>query len=65
MSLFTEAYVQTGSGSLFAKSTRAFSLGQHQLPYAWNQTISYDAELGNMPYLVETLHVNGLGSSYR
>ncbi|XP_050723288.1 hemicentin-1-like isoform X2 [Eriocheir sinensis] len=61
---YTEAYVQTGSGSLFAKSTRAFSLGQHQLPYAWNQTISYDAELGNMPYLVETLHVNGLGSSY-
>ncbi|XP_063876640.1 hemicentin-1-like isoform X2 [Scylla paramamosain] len=61
---YTETYVQTGSGSLFVTSTRAFSLGHHQLPYAWNKTISYDGELGSMPFLVETLHTNGLGSSY-
>lgn len=60
-----ENYVQTGDGSLFATSTRTFNVGEYHLPYAWNQTIYYDAELGNMPYLVETLHANGLGSFYR
>nr|XP_053650237.1 hemicentin-1-like [Cherax quadricarinatus] len=61
---YNENYVQIGGGSLFATSTRTFSIGEYHLPYAWNQTISYDAELGNMPYLVETLHSNGLGSFY-
>ncbi|XP_069163060.1 hemicentin-1 isoform X2 [Procambarus clarkii] len=61
---YNENYVQTGGGSLFATSTRTFSVGEYHLPYAWNQTISYDAELGSMPYLVETLHANGLGSFY-
>ncbi|XP_066942937.1 hemicentin-1-like isoform X1 [Macrobrachium rosenbergii] len=61
---YTEDYVQTGGGSLFATSTRTFSVGDYLLPYAWNQTVSYDAELGNMPFLVETLHANGIGASY-
>ncbi|XP_068231428.1 hemicentin-1-like [Palaemon carinicauda] len=61
---YTEDYVQTGGGSLFATSTRTFFVGDYLLPYAWNQTISYDAELGNMPFLVETLHANGIGASY-
>ncbi|XP_071515843.1 hemicentin-1-like [Panulirus ornatus] len=61
---YSENYVQTGDGSLFATSTRTFSVGEYHLPYAWNQTIYYDAELGNMPYLVETLQANGLGSFY-
>ncbi|KAK4311029.1 hypothetical protein Pmani_017444 [Petrolisthes manimaculis] len=61
---YTEDYVQTGGGSLFASSTRTFGLGHHLLPYAWNHTISYDPELGNMPHLVETLHATNLDSSY-
>ncbi|ROT80008.1 putative hemicentin-1 isoform X7, partial [Penaeus vannamei] len=62
---YNEDYVQTGGGSVFATSTRTFTLDGYHLPYAWNQTISYDAELGLQPYLVQTLHAAGLGSAYR
>ncbi|XP_063600048.1 hemicentin-1-like [Penaeus indicus] len=62
---YNEDYVQTGGGSVFATSTRTFTLDGYHLPYAWNQTISYDAELGMQPYLVQTLHAAGLGSAYR
>ncbi|KAK7084983.1 Hemicentin-1 [Halocaridina rubra] len=61
---YSENYIQTDDGSLFAASTRTFSVGDYHLPYAWNQTISYDADMGNMPYVVETLHANGIGASY-
>ncbi|XP_042230990.1 hemicentin-1-like isoform X2 [Homarus americanus] len=61
---YNENYIQTGGGSLFATSIRTFSVGEYHLPYAWNQTISYDAQLGRMPYLVETLRADGLGSFY-
>ncbi|CAL4112653.1 unnamed protein product, partial [Meganyctiphanes norvegica] len=61
---YTEDYVQTGRGSLFATSTRTFLIEGYPLPYAWNQTITYDPSRGDMPYLVQTLHANGLGSSY-
>ncbi|XP_076053538.1 hemicentin-1-like, partial [Oratosquilla oratoria] len=61
---YTEDYVQTGPGSLYAASSRSFSLGGFHLPYAWNTSITYDPELGTMPMLVEQLHANGLGAMY-
>lgn len=42
-------------GSIYAYSSRVFRINEHSLPYAWNHSISYDAEYGKMPFLVQRL----------
>ncbi len=37
-----------------------FRVNGYALPYAWNHTISYDADLGRMPYLVQRLTAEDL-----
>ncbi|KAM4722858.1 hemicentin-1 [Rhinophrynus dorsalis] len=61
---YTEDYVQTGPGQLYAYSTRMFSLDGVYVPYTWNHTISYDQTQGKMPFLVETLHVSSAKAEY-
>ncbi|CAL8267650.1 unnamed protein product [Arctogadus glacialis] len=62
---YTEDYVQTGPGQLYALSTRMFSIDRESVPYSWNHTITYDAAKGRMPYLVETLHASAITALYR
>ncbi|CAH1786157.1 unnamed protein product, partial [Owenia fusiformis] len=57
---YVEDYIQTGPGSIYAKSTRMFHVNGHRLPYAWNHTITYDDSLGRMPYLVQRLSADEL-----
>ncbi|XP_074654070.1 hemicentin-1-like [Tubulanus polymorphus] len=57
---YTENYLQTGAGSLFAKSSRTFSIDGFLLPYAWNHTTLYDSAQGKMPYLVEQLSTDDI-----
>ncbi|XP_070581750.1 hemicentin-1-like isoform X2 [Ptychodera flava] len=61
---YTEDYVQTGPGEIYAYSTRMFTTNGRPMPYAWNHTIKYDIERGKMPYLVEKLYATGLGVEY-
>ncbi|XP_074490966.1 hemicentin-1 isoform X1 [Sebastes fasciatus] len=61
---YTEDYIQTGPGQLYALSTRMFSIDRESVPYSWNHTISYDVSKGKMPYLVETLHATGINAHY-
>ncbi|KAJ0032742.1 hypothetical protein NQD34_002823 [Periophthalmus magnuspinnatus] len=61
---YTEDYIQTGPGQLYAQSTRMFSIDQESVPYSWNHTISYDSAKGKMPYLVETLHATAISALY-
>ncbi|XP_075038771.1 hemicentin-1 [Mixophyes fleayi] len=61
---YTEDYVQTGLGQLYAYSTRMFYLDGVSVPYAWNHTISYDPSHGKMPFMVETLHVSSVEADY-
>ncbi|XP_051929217.1 hemicentin-1 isoform X2 [Hippocampus zosterae] len=61
---YTEDYIQTGPGQLYALSTRMFSIDRESVPYSWNHTISYDASKGKMPYLVQTLHATGISTQY-
>uniref|UniRef100_A0ABM0M4D4 Hemicentin-1-like n=1 Tax=Saccoglossus kowalevskii TaxID=10224 RepID=A0ABM0M4D4_SACKO len=61
---YTEDYIQTNNGEIYAYSTRMFSMDGHSLPYAWNHSIHYDPRLGRMPFLVEKLHAVGLGVDY-
>lgn len=37
-----------------------FRVNGYSLPYAWNHTISYDENLGKMPYLVQRLSAGDL-----
>ncbi|KAJ0065491.1 hypothetical protein NL108_012446 [Boleophthalmus pectinirostris] len=61
---YTEDYIQTGPGQLYALSTRMFSIDRESVPYSWNHTISYDLAKGKMPYLVETLHATAISALY-
>ncbi|AWP10692.1 putative hemicentin-1 [Scophthalmus maximus] len=61
---YTEDYIQTGPGQLYALSTRMFSIDRQSVPYSWNHTISYDLSRGKMPYLVEMLHATAINAHY-
>uniref|UniRef100_A0AC11BQX3 Hemicentin 1 n=1 Tax=Ovis aries TaxID=9940 RepID=A0AC11BQX3_SHEEP len=61
---YTEDYVQTGAGQLYAYSTRLFTIDGISVPYTWNHTVSYDEAQGRMPFLVETLHASSVESDY-
>ncbi|TSL47575.1 Hemicentin-1 [Bagarius yarrelli] len=62
---YTEDYIQTGPGQLYALSTRMFSLDRVSVPYSWNHTILYEPSRGKMPYLVQTLHASSISAQYR
>ncbi|MCJ8749980.1 hypothetical protein PDJAM_G00193750 [Pangasius djambal] len=62
---YTEDYIQTGPGQLYALSTRMFSVDRVSVPYSWNHTISYEPSRGKMPYLVQTLHASSISAQYR
>uniref|UniRef100_A0A8C2MET6 Hemicentin-1 n=1 Tax=Cricetulus griseus TaxID=10029 RepID=A0A8C2MET6_CRIGR len=61
---YTEDYIQTGPGQLYAYSTRLFTVDGISVPYTWNHTIFYDQAWGKMPFLVETLHASSVESDY-
>lgn len=61
---YTEDYIQTGPGQLYALSTRMFTINRESVPYSWNHTISYDLSKGKMPYLVETLKATAISAHY-
>ncbi|XP_044798653.2 hemicentin-1 isoform X3 [Bubalus bubalis] len=61
---YTEDYVQTGPGQLYAYSTRLFTIDGISVPYTWNHTVFYDEAQGRMPFLVETLHASSVESDY-
>ncbi|KAM4812745.1 hemicentin-1 [Urocitellus parryii] len=61
---YTEDYIQTGPGQLYAYSTRLFTLDGISVPYMWNHTVFYDQAQGRMPFLVETLHASSVESDY-
>nr|XP_048286978.1 hemicentin-1 isoform X1 [Myodes glareolus] len=61
---YTEDYIQTGPGQLYAYSTRLFTIDGVSVPYTWNHTIFYDQAWGKMPFLVETLHASSVESNY-
>ncbi|ELV11507.1 Hemicentin-1 [Tupaia chinensis] len=61
---YTEDYIQTGPGQLYAYSTRLFTMDGISVPYTWNHTIVYDQARGRMPFLVETLHASSVESDY-
>lgn len=61
---YTEDYIQTGPGQLYALSTRMFSIDKQSVPYSWNHTISYDLSKGKMPYLVEMLQATAINAQY-
>lgn len=61
---YTEDYIQTGPGQLYALSTRMFSIDRESVPYSWNHTISYDVTKSKMPYLVEMLHATAISAQY-
>ena len=65
MIFFSESYIQTGPGSVFSKSSRTFSVSGYHLPYAWNETISYDPSKPSMSYLSQNLRASGAGASYK
>ncbi|XP_067585037.1 hemicentin-1 isoform X1 [Pseudorca crassidens] len=61
---YTEDYIQTGPGQLYAYSTRLFTVDGISVPYTWNHTVFYDEAQGRMPFLVETLHAASVESDY-
>ncbi|XP_019355735.1 hemicentin-1 isoform X2 [Alligator mississippiensis] len=61
---YTEDYIQTGPGQLYAYSTRLFTIDGVSVPYMWNHTITYDHTRGKMPFLVETLHASSIMTEY-
>ncbi|XP_067156720.1 hemicentin-1 [Apteryx mantelli] len=61
---YTEDYIQTGPGQLYAHSTRLFTIDGVSVPYTWNHTITYDHTRGKMPFLVETLHASSITTEY-
>ncbi|NWU93884.1 HMCN1 protein, partial [Upupa epops] len=61
---YTEDYIQTGPGQLYAHSTRLFTADGVSIPYTWNHTITYDYTKGKMPFLVETLHASSITTEY-
>lgn len=61
---YTEDYIQTGPGQLYAHSTRLFAVDGVSVPYTWNHTITYDYKKGKMPFLVETLQASSITTEY-
>uniref|UniRef100_A0A670IF80 Hemicentin 1 n=1 Tax=Podarcis muralis TaxID=64176 RepID=A0A670IF80_PODMU len=61
---YTEDYIQTGPGQLYAYSTRLFTIDGVSVPYTWNHTITYDPNRGRMPFLVETLQAASVETEY-
>ncbi|OPJ77524.1 hemicentin-1 isoform B [Patagioenas fasciata monilis] len=61
---YTEDYIQTGPGQLYAHSTRLFAVDGVSVPYTWNHSITYDPTKGKMPFLVETLHAASITTQY-
>ncbi|GBM97149.1 Hemicentin-1, partial [Araneus ventricosus] len=61
---FTEDYLQTGPGSIYALSTRTYQIDNYVLPYYWNHSIFYDEAQGEMPYLYEKLYATEIDSYY-
>ncbi|NWQ77372.1 HMCN1 protein, partial [Columbina picui] len=61
---YTEDYIQTGPGQLYAHSTRLFAVDGVSMPYTWNHSITYDPSKGKMPFLVETLHAASITTQY-
>ncbi|CAH2311914.1 hemicentin-1 isoform X2 [Pelobates cultripes] len=61
---YTEDYIQTGPGQLYAHSTRMFSLDGLSVPYAWNHTIGFDEDHRKMPFVIETLRVFSIEADY-
>ena len=51
------------SGTLYAYSSRLFHADGRMMPYAWNHTITYNPELGRMPYLVQELYTEAMDVS--
>lgn len=62
---YSEDYVQTGPGQIYAYSTRMFTVDDASVPYSWNHTITYNHNLGRMPFLVETLQATAIEATYR
>ena len=53
------------TGSIYAQSSRVFRVNGHSLPYAWNHSITYDAErYDQMPYLVQRLTTRDVDVSF-
>ncbi|OWF52578.1 Hemicentin-1 [Mizuhopecten yessoensis] len=48
--------------SMYAHSTRVFRVNGLTLPYAWNHTITYNEDLGTMPYLVQDMYVRDIST---
>nr|XP_005290755.1 hemicentin-1 isoform X1 [Chrysemys picta bellii] len=61
---YTEDYIQTGPGRLYAYSTRLFTIDGVSVPYTWNHTITYDHTRGKMPFLLETLRASSIATEY-
>ena len=61
---YVEDYVQTGPGAIYAYSSRLYNVNKHPLPYAWNHSISYDARLGRMPYIVQQLSTQDISVDF-
>ncbi|XP_067391212.1 hemicentin-1 isoform X2 [Emydura macquarii macquarii] len=61
---YTEDYIQTGPGQLYAYSTRLFTIDGVSVPYTWNHTITYDHTRGRMPFLLETLRASSIATDY-
>lgn len=61
---YTEDYIQTGPGSIYAFSDRLISLDTFIMPYTWNHSISYNSSLGKMPFLVEILYARNIQVKY-
>uniref|UniRef100_H2YTM4 Hemicentin 1 n=1 Tax=Ciona savignyi TaxID=51511 RepID=H2YTM4_CIOSA len=61
---YTEDYLQTDAGELYAYSDRLLVLDGYILPYTWNHSITYNSSRGLMPFLVETLSVTDIVVDY-
>ncbi|XP_061490015.1 hemicentin-1 isoform X5 [Rhineura floridana] len=62
---YSEDYIQTGPGQLYAFSTRLFTIDGVSVPYTWNHTITYNQNRGRMPFLVETLQASSVETEYK
>ncbi|KAL4635075.1 hemicentin-1 [Arapaima gigas] len=62
---YSEDYIQTGPGQLYALSTRMFTIDRVSMPYSWNHTVTYEPSKGKMPFLVETLRAFAIKADYR
>uniref|UniRef100_A0A1B6CU47 EGF-like domain-containing protein n=3 Tax=Clastoptera arizonana TaxID=38151 RepID=A0A1B6CU47_9HEMI len=61
---YSEDYVQTGPNSLYSNSRSSLDINGKNVPFSWNKTVSYDSDLGTMPFLVERLSTRPLANEY-